>query len=59
LPELPRPYAPGFWETPRNIAALAALVAIIAAIIGFDFGRTLASRSQPSIIINCPSQQHT
>ena len=44
-----------FWETPRNIAALLALVAAIFCVLGYQAGRKFGQTS-PSIIINLPPQ---
>ena len=46
------------WETPRNIAILAASVAALAAAIGGFFGFKLAQYNpQPPIIIQMPAQK--
>ncbi len=40
-----------FWETPRNIAILLIVAAVIAAVGGFMFGQAIAQREQPQVII--------
>ena len=40
-----------FWETPRNIVILLVVAAVIAAVVGFMFGQTIAQREQPQVII--------
>jgi hypothetical protein len=45
---------PPFWETPRNVAALLIVVAIIAAVVGYEIGQNIPQSRV--VIINVPAQ---
>ncbi len=42
------------WESPRNVAILVALLAVVSAVVGYQFGYELARRPPQVIILLQP-----